>query len=290
MTEMTIEIDSALLRELERLGGGAGPALDTLAAELLAEALERRRRSPQPEGGDPGGGTARLQERKTRFLSGLVHELRTPLGSVLMLAELLAENSSGRLTHREIKYAENIHQAASEVLALIADVGLLNRIEAGRVQPRLTEVAVAEVVEHLEGELRPGAAEKGLAFDLEMAPDLPPALTTDRGHLERIVGELIGHALRVTEQGGVSVGLTRSGAGESLALSVRDTGVEVAQDELETIFEPFSRSHPRNSRKLGGTGLGLTVARELARLLGGEIRARAEPRAVTVTLRLPLAG
>lgn len=237
----------------------------------------------------------RFRSEKARFLSGLVHELRTPLGSMLMLAELLGENSSGRLGDRELKYVQNIHRATSDVLALISAVGFLNRIEAGRVEVLVSPVPVAALAAQLEEELQPLAEHKGLAFDVEVAPEVPEILRTDRKLLGRMVHELVSNAVQVTERGSVAVRLSAPaaaspGAGERFTLAVRDTGVAVPAESLDALFEPFSHANPRSSRKLGGTGLGLAVAQALARLLGGDLDARSEAGTVTLTAELPVAG
>lgn len=289
MPETRIPLESPVVEELELLRRESGHTLAELVAELVDEALAARRSNAA---GEADAEIAR--HHKTRFLSGLVHELRTPLGSVLILAELLAENDTGEVPDREVEHARKIHQATSEVLALIADVGLLNRIEAGRVTLLRSEVSLPRLARHIEESFRPVAEEKGLAFDVELAPDLPATVWTDRQQLERALGELVATALRVTEKGRVTIRFERreTFAGEeaeAIVFSVHDTGPPVSEEERRTLFEPFAHTGPRNSRRAGGTGLELVVARALAGMLGGEVSVRDGGNGFTVRLTLPAA-
>jgi CheY-like chemotaxis protein/two-component sensor histidine kinase len=167
-------------------------------------------------------------------------------------------------------------------------------VEAGKMPVDPGEVPLDEVRAYLEQSFRHVAEQKALAFDVRMAPALPPALHTDVSRLQQILKNLVSNALKFTAQGAVTVTVDRAGpphslAGEAIAFSVEDTGIGIAREKQKLIFEAFQQADGTTSRKYGGTGLGLTISREIARLLGGTIEVESTPGAgSTFTLVLPL--
>ncbi len=228
---------------------------------------------------------------ETRFLSGLTHELRTPLGSILMLAELLAEllasNRSGTLAAKDLEYVEKIQQAALDVRGLIDETGSLNRINSGRVTPSTTDVSPRALARRLEESQRPAAEKKQLRLTVSLEEELAETVVVDGRLLERILGILVENAIRTTASGKVMVELGRPVAG-NLEIRVCDGAPAVPEDQRRAIFEPFGHTGPQTRRKLGGQSLALPIARRLSRLLGGDLELVSSGRGNTFVLSLPV--
>ena len=215
------------------------------------------------------------------------HELRTPLNSSLILAKLLSENRPGNLTEEQVKYALTIESAGNDLLALINDVLDLSKIEAGHMEIRAVPVRLDGLLQNLRATFEPLAGQKALEFRLEAAPDAPESLTTDAQRLVQVLKNLLSNALKFTEQGSVTLRVSRATVGR-LAFAVADTGIGIAAEQQRIIFEPFQQADSTTERKYGGTGLGLSISRELMRLLGGEIQLSSEPgRGSTFTVLVP---
>ncbi|MFN2452488.1 MAG: HAMP domain-containing protein, partial [Candidatus Dormibacteria bacterium] len=238
---------------------------------------------------------------KSEFLANMSHELRTPLNSVLILAKLLSDNSEGNLTTRQIDYARTIHAGGSDLLALISDILDLSKVEAGRMDVHATAVSLHDLRDYVESTFRPVAAEKNLDFEIDMGPTVPPTLVTDEQRLQQVLKNLLSNAFKFTRTGSVILSMYRPHPGlrfltpslnqveEVVAFSVTDTGIGVPEDKLRLIFEAFQQADGTTSRKYGGTGLGLNISREIARLLGGEIHVESRlGDGSTFTLFLPL--
>jgi len=225
---------------------------------------------------------------KSEFLANMSHELRTPLNSLLILAKLLSENEEQNLTDKQIEFARTIHAAGSDLLALISDILDLSKVEAGKMDVNPHPVALDGVKEDIQQAFRPVAAEKGLGFTVTLASDAPASIVTDEQRLQQVLKNLLSNALKFTDKGSVDVtfktapkGLrymneTLNKADRIVAFEVKDSGIGISQDKLQLIFESFQQADGTTSRKYGGTGLGLSISREIARLLGGEIRAESK--------------
>ncbi|MBO0807748.1 MAG: HAMP domain-containing protein, partial [Actinobacteria bacterium] len=242
---------------------------------------------------------ARASTYKSEFLANMSHELRTPLTSLLILAGMLAQNSTQNLTEKQVECAKVIQSAGTELLQLINDILDLSKIEAGKMEIHAEQFQLRQLLGKLETTFRPLTAEKGLEFRLTLAPDMPEQLFTDEQRLRQVLRNLLSNAVKFTEHGRVELrsyiasgGPAASGNGHGqgpmVAFSVRDTGIGIAEENLETIFGAFQQADGTTSRKYGGTGLGLSVCREVAYLLGGEIHAESQLGAgSTFTLYLP---
>ena len=225
---------------------------------------------------------------KSIFLANMSHELRTPLNSTLILAKLLADNKPGNLSGDQVKYASTIYAAGNDLLALINDILDLSKIEAGQATLSLEPVRLSRVLQSLTDPLRPLAQEKGLTLAATIAPDAPATMTTDPLRLGQVLKNLLSNALKFTEKGGVTLHVAAS-AGDTLSFVVTDTGIGIARDQQELVFEAFRQADGSTHRKYGGTGLGLSISRDLAHLLGGTLSVRSTPGEGSVfTLVLPV--
>src|ERR1017187_10491671 len=236
---------------------------------------------------------------KSVFLANMSHELRTPLNSLLVLANLLSENLDGNLTGKQVDFARTIHGAGSDLLQLINDILDLSKVEAGKMDLHSADLRLATLVEQVEATFRPMAADKGLDFDVIVHAGTPDRLYVDEQRLGQVVRNLLSNAVKFTSAGHVSLsighaeevefsGVLRE-ASDVIAFAVSDTGVGIAKDKLDVIFEAFQQADGTTSRRFGGTGLGLSISRDIARLLGGEIRTASQPgKGSTFTLYLPV--
>jgi signal transduction histidine kinase len=228
------------------------------------------------------------------------HELRTPLNSLLILTEMLADNPEGNLTGKQVEFARSIHASGSDLLSLISDILDMSKIESGTVLVEVGEFAFDEVGEFVERTFRQVAQQKGLRLRIETGDGLPETITTDQKRLYQVRKNLLSNALKFTEKGQVVLRMEPASAGWSgdnevlnqaesvVAFAVIDTGIGIPEDKRGLIFEPFQQVDMSSTRRHGGTGLGLSVSREIARLLGGEIRVSSTVgRGSTFTLYLP---
>ena len=222
---------------------------------------------------------------KSEFLANMSHELRTPLNSLLILSDLLANNDDGNLTDKQVEFAQTIHSAGSDLLALINDILDLSKVEAGRMDMHPAPVVLSRIEEDFKRSFTPVAEQRGLTFAVELADGVPEAVVTDEQRLQQVLKNLLSNAFKFTERGGVTLSVAPADADEAfdaealrqaehvVAFSVRDTGIGISDDKLGPIFEAFQQADGTTSRRYGGTGLGLSISREIARLLGGELRA-----------------
>ncbi|MGW7342689.1 ATP-binding protein, partial [Streptomyces sp. NPDC054854] len=236
---------------------------------------------------------------KSEFLANMSHELRTPLNSLLILAQLLSQNPSRNLTPKQVEYAGIIHSAGSDLLQLINDILDLSKVEAGKMDVNLERVSLKKLLNYVEASFRPLTSQKGLDFDITTSAGVPADLLTDDARLQQILRNLLSNAVKFTERGRVQVRIEPASAaelpgelarsGSVVAFKVVDTGIGIAEEQLEVIFAAFQQADGTTSRKYGGTGLGLSITREIARLLGGVVTASSTPgEGSTFTLYLPV--
>ncbi|HUQ56323.1 hybrid sensor histidine kinase/response regulator [Lentzea sp.] len=236
---------------------------------------------------------------KSEFLANMSHELRTPLNSLLILAQLLAQNPSRNLTAKQVEYAGIIHSAGSDLLGLINDILDLSKIEAGKMDITPERVSLRQLLDYVEVTFRPLTSQKGLSFQLTTSPGTPPELVTDDSRLQQVLRNLLSNAVKFTETGGVELRIELADPhvlppevrqhGPAIMFRVSDTGIGIAEHQLESIFGAFQQADGTTSRKYGGTGLGLSISREIAYLLGGSITAEsAVGKGSTFTLYLPV--
>ena len=237
---------------------------------------------------------------KSEFLANMSHELRTPLNSLLILAEQLTSNPEGNLSEKQVEFAKTIRDSGVDLLKLINDILDLSKVESGTVTVDVGEVHFRELQQNLERNFRPMAENKELSFEIAMDENLPSTIHTDGRRLDQILKNLLSNAFKFTESGYVKLQVAPVTTGWSsdhlslnraktvFAFSVSDSGIGISPEKQATIFGAFQQADGSTNRRYGGTGLGLTISRELARLLGGEIKLKSqEGRGSTFTLFLP---
>ena len=225
---------------------------------------------------------------KSEFLANMSHELRTPLNSSLILAKLLMENRDGNLNADQIRFAETIYSAGNDLLAMIDEILDLAKIEAGKLDLSVEDVAITSLRDEVLRTFEPVAADRHLHFDLRIAERIPHSIRTDRQRVAQILKNLLSNAFKFTDVGQVSLHIACDG--DRFRFVVRDTGIGIPEAQLQAIFEAFQQADGTTMRRYGGTGLGLTISRDLARILGGEIGVTSAPGSgSTFTLDLPRA-
>ncbi len=220
---------------------------------------------------------------KSEFLANMSHELRTPLNSLLILAQLLASDKEHNLSEKQLEYANTIHGAGADLLALINDILDLSKVEAGKVDVNLEEVSLQKIVDSVEQKFRHMAEDKSLSFAVQLEENLPDSMHTDFQRLTQILNNLLGNAFKFTSAGEVGLYIGKVDADtelkrenldpqHTLSFTVKDSGIGIPVDKQKYIFEAFQQADGTTSRRFGGTGLGLSISRELVQLLGGEIQ------------------
>jgi len=244
---------------------------------------------------------ARASQYKSEFLANMSHELRTPLNSLLILSRSLADNREGNLDTEQVKSARIIHDSGSNLLRLINDILDLSKVEAGKMDIVLDDVAVADLERALKRTFSHVAQDKQLGFRIEIDPALPAIIRTDTAKLEQVANNLIGNAFKFTQQGAVTVRIGRPSPAITLpstlqgkdvvAIAVTDTGIGIPTDKAQKIFQAFEQVDASTSRQYGGTGLGLTISKRMAELLGGDIVLHSDVgHGSTFIILLPLQG
>jgi signal transduction histidine kinase/CheY-like chemotaxis protein len=275
--------------------------------ELMQSLEELRRREDESEQlnqelGDTNRGVVALyaeldgraeqlrqaSELKTRFLSNISHEFRTPLNSVLALSRLLLDRIDGELTSEQERQVSYIRRSAEGLLELVNDMLDLAKVEAGKADVKPDRFGVTGLFGALRGALKPLLTTSSVELLFDPAQHLP-TLYTDEAKIAQILRNLVSNALKFTEQGEVRVSARLSDDAARIVFKVRDTGIGIAPQDHERIFEEFSQVQTRLQKKVKGTGLGLPLSRSLARLLGGDLTVESAPGQGSVfTLEIPV--
>lgn len=255
-------------RELEDTNRG----VVALHAELDTQALALRRAS----------------HLKTRFLSHMTHEFRTPLNSIQALANLLLAGTDGELNHEQAKQVMFIRRSCEQLGELVNDLLDLAKVEAGKVAVRPEEFAIEDLFGALKGALRPLMSLRGtVRLEFDPATDMPP-MYSDQGKIAQILRNLISNAFKFTHQGEVRVFARKADEGR-IQIAVRDTGIGIAPEDQQRVFDEYTQVEKAQSKAIIGTGLGLPLSRRLAELLGGRLQVESVPGSgSTFVLELPL--
>ncbi|HUO12148.1 MAG TPA: ATP-binding protein [Caulobacteraceae bacterium] len=221
---------------------------------------------------------------KSQFLANMSHEIRTPLNGVLAMAEVM---DRGDLSESQRERLTIVRQSGEQLLAVLNDVLDLSKIEAGKLELVEQDFELERVAQSARDGFDALAREKGVAFDLIVAPDAAGAWRGDSDRLRQIFANLVSNAIKFTAQGGVVARFEAADAG-GLRLTVVDTGIGIPQDKIPHLFEKFTQADSSTTRQYGGTGLGLAICRELAQLMGGQISVRSElDKGSTFVVELP---
>jgi signal transduction histidine kinase len=252
---------------------------ERLAAELteLNEGLEDRVRSATEELAErnrqlewQSHELERAYRLKSQFLASMSHELRTPINALLGYTSLMRDQIYGSLTARQEEALDRMYSASQHLLELVNDILDLAKIEAGKMPVHIEHVPVGMLLRELSQTIEPMVRGKGLAYELELAPDLP-TLETDRTKVKQILLNLLSNAVKFTHQGSIALRAHALPEGRGVELAVSDTGIGIAPADIPKIFDDFRQVDQSSTREYGGTGLGLSITKKLLALLGGSI-------------------
>src|SRR5262250_898781 len=279
--ELAREVPRGPLEEIQRQNQELIQALDELRRrqeelEHLNRELEDTNRGVvalYAELDEKADHLRRADELKSRFLSNMSHEFRTPLNSITALSHLLLERVDGPLTAEQVKQVSFIRQGATALTDLVNDLLDLAKVEAGKIIVRPVEFEAENMFGALRGMLRPLLVNESLMLVFEPAEGIPP-LYTDEGKVSQILRNFISNALKYTERGEVRVRAVHHAAADTVSFEVADTGIGIAAEEQERIFEEFVQVENPLQQRIKGTGLGLPLSRRLAELLGGRVTVR----------------
>ncbi len=229
----------------------------------------------------------RASEYKSQFISTMTHELRTPLNSMIILAQILAQNENQHLDDKETRFAGTIYKSAQHFNELITDVLDLAKSEAGKLVLCVEDVNLRVFTHEIEELFRPAAIDKGISLDVSLGTELPDTIHSDSGKIRQVVNNLLSNAIKFTSRGNIELIVATSSdtdlhraqlpaTGDFISIKVRDSGIGIAQDRLDKVFEAFEQESSETHRQYGGTGLGLAIARQLAIDLGGMLFADSE--------------
>lgn len=270
--------------EVQRLADELRTLNTDLEARIRAATVELSKRNRELE--RKSRELVEASRLKSEFLAMMSHELRTPISSVLGFNTLLREEIFGPLTSGQRQTLDKMRSASDHLLKLINDVLDLSQVEAGKLSVEPHSFELSAFVEELAETIRPMAREKGLAFELELAPDLPPAYA-DPTRLRQVVLNLASNAVKFTNDGHVVLRTSHGDDDGRVRLEVEDTGIGIEPEHLEGIFEEFRQIDRFTTREHGGTGLGLAISRRLIDLMEGQLSVESEP-GVGSTFRVEL--
>lgn len=307
-----LEAQTEALKRSEEMLQRQQEELEHYNTELIAKtrALEEQMLATQEKNEELEGARKALERQalqlalvskyKSEFLANMSHELRTPLNSLLVLSQLLSENKEGNLEQKQIEYARTIHMSGSDLLKMIDEILDLSKIDAGKMHLNYEKVHLSELTAYIRDSFSEIASQKGLQLEVHMDENVPDSLVTDGHRVMQIIRNLMSNAVKFTNRGSVAFQIGMAAEEEIpahirkegmpyFAMRVTDTGIGIPEEKQDLIFEAFQQLDGTTSRKYGGAGLGLSISRELARLLGGTLAVESkEDKGSTFTFYLPV--
>ena len=230
---------------------------------------------------------AQLRQVKSDFLSNISHELRTPLSVVVGFVYLLLNQVIGKLTEDQQKVLETVYRNSEELLELIDNVLWMTSLNAGDAQATLEKFDARDLVNETIKRFEKSLREKGLRLDVQMM-DGEVSVVSDRAKVERVFHNVFNNAVKFTSEGEITVKVHPSARRDSVEFEVIDTGIGIDESKIDTIFEPFHQADNSMQRSYSGLGIGLTVARRMAELVGGKLAVSSKPGVGTrVTMTFP---
>lgn len=227
-------------------------------------------------------------QAKSEFLANMSHEIRTPMNSIVGFADLLAEEA---LCEEHLEFVHTIRDSGRTLLALLNDILDLSKIEAGHLDIEFVDCSLSELMARIEGLMKPVAKEKELTFAVFCSEHLPASIRTDPVRVKQCIVNLVNNAIKFTASGHIYVNVSQELDNDRLWLryDIEDTGIGIPEERQQAIFEAFIQADGTTTRRFGGSGLGLTITRKLAELLGGNLTLHSEAgRGSVFTLRIPL--
>jgi signal transduction histidine kinase len=218
---------------------------------------------------------AEVDRMKNTFLAIVSHELRTPLNAIMGYAEMLKEAVYGPVNEKQAKASDRIMTNSRRLLDIVSDLLDQAQIEAGKLTIHMRPFRPAELLENVHGVMDKIAADKGLALTSELDADLPESINGDMARLQQVLVNLVNNSIKFTDTGSIHINLARTDK-RHWKLEVLDTGIGIPDEELSSVFEAFRQVDSTATRKHGGFGLGLTIVKQLAELMGGEVSVKSK--------------
>jgi PAS domain S-box-containing protein len=280
LRDLTQEVENQrLAQELRTINEELSERIADATSELAERNTQLERQSAELE---------RASRLKSEFLATMSHELRTPINAMVGYSSLLRDGIFGPLTDGQQDALRRMRSSAEHLLSIISDILDLSRVEAGQIRMSATDVDLGECLQTVSQSIRPIAVQKALTFSLEIAPDMP-SIRTDLTRLSQVLLNLLANAVKFTERGSVTMRASPVADAARVRVEVEDTGIGIAEEHLETIFDEFIQADQSVTRQHGGTGLGLTISRKLIELMGGELGVSSElGRGSTFHIELPV--
>jgi signal transduction histidine kinase len=267
-----------LLEQLTTASNELEAKVHTATAELAEQNEKLRRQALQLE---------QASAAKSQFLANMSHEFRTPLNAILGYTSMLLQGVSGEMTSQQKRNLQRIDSNGRHLLQVINEILDITRIEAGRMPLNMSDIVLTDLIQEVVAELDPIVARTKLAVNAALAPELPE-LHSDRQKVKQIVLNLLSNALKFTHEGSVQISAGYEMATSMVTISVKDTGIGIAPEHQEKIFEDFQQVDSSPTRAYGGTGLGLSICRRLAAMMGGRVTVQSVlGQGSTFTLHLP---
>ena len=241
--------------------------LEETVVKRTAEVVVQKERAEQSE------------KFKQQFLANMSHEIRTPMNAVMGMTNLLIHKNP---RDDQQQYLDGIKKSSDTLLHIINDILDLSKMEAGKMEMEKIDFSIRDLVGQVKQLLQHRADEKGVELISDVDGEVPQVLVGDSVRLNQVLINLAGNALKFTEKGSVTLEVKKGSGADRIRFSVIDTGIGIPKNKLETVFESFSQAHASDTRKFGGTGLGLTISRQLVELMGGSISVESEPGAGTI--------